>query len=287
MSKRNGYELSRAWFDFAFENSDKVTSNHTALFIWLCEINNRLGWMENFQITAGECMAGMSCKSYNTYKKCLDNLIEWGFVKLVRKSYNQYQCNVIALSNFDNSLYKALDKALMKHSTKQSESTIQSTDDIHKQQTINHKPQTITSEGEPPAYSDIDQSQMPASEKEKRKVAPKEKEPSDDGKRFTDWVIQKIHPVPVKMETIPKIAPMYDKFIRAGYKKDDIKSAVEFATSDIFWREQFLSPMKLDKVNKDKEKFIDIFIAKSKLQHSTKQQPKLDNSSIAHLKTYT
>jgi hypothetical protein len=129
--------------------------------------------------------------------------------------------------------------------------------------------------------------QMPSSEKEKRKVAPKEKEPSDDGKRFTDWVIQKIHPVPVKTETIPKIAPMYDKFIRAGYKKEDIKSAVEFATSDIFWREQFLSPMKLDKVNKDKEKFIDIFIAKSKLQYSTKPQPKLDNSSIAHLKTYT
>ena len=96
--------------------------------------------MENFQITAGECMAGMSCKSYNTYKKCLDNLIEWGFVKLVRKSYNQYQCNVIALSNFDNSLYKALDKALIKHCTKQSESTVQSTDDIHKQQTI--KPKT-------------------------------------------------------------------------------------------------------------------------------------------------
>lgn len=77
-------------------------------------------------------MAGMSCRSYNTYKKCFDNLIEFGFVKLVKKSINQYQCNVIALSKFDNAQYKALNKALMNHLTKQSESTVQSTDDIHK-----------------------------------------------------------------------------------------------------------------------------------------------------------
>lgn len=138
---KNGYELSRGWFNFAFENIDKVTANHTALYLWLCEINNRCGWVEKFQITRKECMDGMSCKSYNTYNKCLNDLIEWQFVILVKKSINQYQCNVIALSKIDKAQYKALDKALYKA---QGESTIQSTDTILKQQTI--KQQTINIE---------------------------------------------------------------------------------------------------------------------------------------------
>jgi hypothetical protein len=114
MSKGRGYELSSAWFSYAFENPHKVTSNHTALFLFLSEINNRLGWSDIFQITASECMNGMSCKSYNTYKKCLDNLIEWKFVEMVKKSVNQHQCNIIALSKYDKAQYKALDKAVTK-----------------------------------------------------------------------------------------------------------------------------------------------------------------------------
>lgn len=112
MNKGRGYEISRAWFNFAFENPDKVTSNHTALFLFLSEINNRMGWADCFQITASECMAGMSCKSYNTYKKCIDDLIKWEFVNLVKRSVNQYQCNVVALSKFDKASNKALDKAI-------------------------------------------------------------------------------------------------------------------------------------------------------------------------------
>ena len=128
----NGYELSRNWFDFAFENNSKVTANHGMLFFWLIEINNRLGWAKEFQITAKECMQGMGCHSHNTYKKCLDDLIEWDFIILKRKAVNQFQTNIIALSKNDKAQYKALDKALTKHGTKQSESTVQSTDSIHK-----------------------------------------------------------------------------------------------------------------------------------------------------------
>jgi len=135
----SGYELSRQWFDFQFENSSKVTPSHGMLYLFLCEINNRMGWCQEFQITAKECMQGMSCHSYNTYKKCLDDLIDFGFIKLVRKSSNQWQTNIIALSKNDKALYKALDKALIKHSTNQSESTIQSTGDILKPKTINLK----------------------------------------------------------------------------------------------------------------------------------------------------
>src|SRR5438046_1177818 len=137
MKKVNGYSFSRTWFDFAFENSDVVSSNHTALFMWLCEINNRLGWCPQFQITAGECMTGMSCRSYKTYKRTLDELIEWGFIKLIRQSKNQYQCNVIALVNFTKAhtkaQAKALTNALLNHLPKHFP---------HSKETSNLKPQT-------------------------------------------------------------------------------------------------------------------------------------------------
>ena len=141
----NGYELSRNWFDFAFENNSKITANHGILFFWLIEINNRLGWAKEFQITAKECMQGMGCHSYNTYKKCLDDLIKWEFIVLKRKAVNQFQTNIIALSNNNNPLYKAMDKALTKHGTKQSESTVQSTGDIHKP--ITYKPINYKNKG--------------------------------------------------------------------------------------------------------------------------------------------
>jgi hypothetical protein len=160
MKTNNGYSYSRAWFDYAFEHPEQVTASHGILYLWLVEINNRLGWVDIFQITASECMQGMGCKSYNTYKKCFDQLVEWGFVKVVKKAVNQHQCNIIALSKFDKASNKALDKALMKHLTKQSESTVQSNVesncDIHKQ--VNNKPQTINNKRgvfTPPSENDI------------------------------------------------------------------------------------------------------------------------------------
>ncbi|MEI5984432.1 MULTISPECIES: hypothetical protein [Sphingobacterium] len=97
MSELNSYKLSRDWFDFVHLNPDKVTGNHTALYMWLVELNNRLQWREKFNITTRECMDGMSAKSRNTYSKCLQELIDWGFVIMLVKSHNQHQCNVISL----------------------------------------------------------------------------------------------------------------------------------------------------------------------------------------------
>ena len=38
-----GYELSRDWFDFCFENPDKVKPTHAALYFFAIEHCNRLG----------------------------------------------------------------------------------------------------------------------------------------------------------------------------------------------------------------------------------------------------
>jgi hypothetical protein len=135
----NGYELSRNWFDWCFENPEKINPNHSALYFFCIEHCNRLGWKEKFGLPTTMAKEAIGIRSYNTYIKTLNQLVEFGFIKMVDKSKNQYSSNIIALSENNKALNKALDKALIKHKTKQRESTQQSIDSIDKQLTINNK----------------------------------------------------------------------------------------------------------------------------------------------------
>lgn len=146
LKELTGYDLSRAWFDFCFENPDKICPNHTALYFFAIEHCNRLGWKKKFGLPTTMAMEAIGIKSYNTYKKTISELIDFGFIQMIETSKNQYSSNIIALSNFNKAPNKALDKALTKHLTKQSESTVQSTGEsissINKPITINNKPLT-------------------------------------------------------------------------------------------------------------------------------------------------
>lgn len=133
----NSYELSRSWFDFCFENPEKIKPNHTSMYFFAIEHCNRLGWKEKFGFPSTMVMEAIGIKSYNTYINTLNDLIDFGFIKLIEKSKNQYSSNIIALSKFNKANDKALDKAFIKHGSKQSESTDQSIDSIIKQ--INNK----------------------------------------------------------------------------------------------------------------------------------------------------
>ncbi|MCF0074014.1 hypothetical protein LZD49_26265 [Dyadobacter sp. CY261] len=115
----NSYEFTRAWFDFAFENTDVVSGNHTGVYLWNVELNNRLGWVKKFASPASQAMMANGIKSYNTYKKIFSDLVQWGFIEVVQESKNQHSACIIALSNFDKALDNALDKALTTHLTKQ------------------------------------------------------------------------------------------------------------------------------------------------------------------------
>jgi hypothetical protein len=137
--KLTGYHYQKAWFDFAFENPDVVSPSHTAMYLWFVELNNRMGWAEKFASPASQTMAAIGLKSYNTYKKVMNELIGFGFIKVVTASSNQYTACIIALSNIDKAQYKALDKAVTKHCTKQGESTVQSIDSVIKGETVNNE----------------------------------------------------------------------------------------------------------------------------------------------------
>lgn len=132
----NSYDLSRTWFNFCFENPEKIKPNHSAVYFFAIEHCNRLGWKEKFGFPTTMVMEAIGIKSYNTYINTLHDLVNWKFIKMIEVSKNQYSANVIALLKFNKALDKALDKALIKHSTKQGESTVQSIDSIDKQETI-------------------------------------------------------------------------------------------------------------------------------------------------------
>jgi len=128
----NGYELSRNFIDFSFENPSKVKPNHYALFFFAIEHCNRLGWKKEYGLPTTMTMEAIGIKSYNTYIRTFNELIDFGFFKLIERSKNQYSSNIIELSKFNKALDKALDKAFIKHDTKQSESTEKSIVSINK-----------------------------------------------------------------------------------------------------------------------------------------------------------
>lgn len=133
----NGYNISRSWFNFCFDNPEKIKPIHTAIYLFAMEHCNRLGWKEKFGFPSQMAMEAIGVKSWHVYIKAFNQLIEWGFFILIERSKNQYSSNIIALSYFNKAPNKALDKALTKHSSKQVQSTQQSIDSIIKQ--INNK----------------------------------------------------------------------------------------------------------------------------------------------------
>ena len=133
----NGYDLSRKWFDWSFENPERINPNHTALYFFIIEHCNRLGWKEKFGLPTTMAKEAIGIRSYNTYINTLNDLVDFGFINLIEKSKNQYSSNIVALSNFDKAPDKALDKAMIKHGTKQRESN----SSINKQET--NKQETI------------------------------------------------------------------------------------------------------------------------------------------------
>jgi hypothetical protein len=121
------YALTRNFFDWSFENPEKINTNHVALYYFILEHSNRLGWKEKFGLPTGMAMEAIGIKNYKTYGKTFSELVEFGFVKLIEKSKNQYSSNVIALVKNTKAHTKALTKASLKHIPKHCSSTANST----------------------------------------------------------------------------------------------------------------------------------------------------------------
>jgi hypothetical protein len=117
----NGYNLSRWWFNFAFDKKEAKVQ-HTAIFMWCIELNNRLGWKSEFGIPTQDTMEGLSIGNKATYINALRDLHDWGFIEIIKESKNQYQACVIKICSEKccNENATPLDSALIQHSTQHS-----------------------------------------------------------------------------------------------------------------------------------------------------------------------
>ena len=133
------FKLNRYFWDYAFNNPEKIKPNHCAIYYFALEHCNRLGWKQKFGFPTSMVLEATGIKSYSVYKKTFDDLVDFGLFEVIEYSKNQYSSNIIALKENYKALDKALDKAFIKHGTKQVKSTQQSNDSIDKQLTINNK----------------------------------------------------------------------------------------------------------------------------------------------------
>lgn len=153
------FELSRQYWDFAYDNPELVTATHAALYFYAIEVCNRLGWKDKFGLPSENSMSALGIKNHHTYNRYFNDLVKWGFFKLIEKSKNQHSANIIAMPKNNTPLgiapSKALDRTIISHDKNchctphgTYHGTPHSTCHIDKPLTSNHKPQTITDSNE-------------------------------------------------------------------------------------------------------------------------------------------
>jgi UDP-N-acetyl-D-mannosaminuronate dehydrogenase len=140
MENINGYSLIREWYNFKFENPSKCKSVHSDFYCYIIDLWNRLGQKKEFGLPTSVTMECLGIGSYNTYKNTLNDLVNFGFIKIVSDAKNQHQSKVIAISKNDKASDKALDKANIKAIDK---AGIKATDTIIEQVNKGTKKQII------------------------------------------------------------------------------------------------------------------------------------------------
>lgn len=120
--KVNLFNIVRNYFNWCFENPDKIKPAHTAIYFYALDMNNRFGWKEKFSFPSLQAMEATSIKSKNTFYKAFNELAEFGFIKIIATSKNQNTANIISISaviEFESAQYtvntSALDLANIQH----------------------------------------------------------------------------------------------------------------------------------------------------------------------------
>lgn len=116
------YELSRRFWDFAFENPEKISPSHIAIYFFAMEHCNRLGNKDKFGLPTEMTKDAIGIRKSSTYIQYFNDLCDWGFFNLIEKSKNQYSANIISLISAIPKTGKALDKAIIRYGVKQTES---------------------------------------------------------------------------------------------------------------------------------------------------------------------
>ena len=69
------YKLSRNFWDWSFENPEKIKAIHPAIYFFAIEHCNRLGWKEKFGLPSQMVMEAIGVKNWRTYSAGLSDLV--------------------------------------------------------------------------------------------------------------------------------------------------------------------------------------------------------------------
>lgn len=120
-SQLTGYELSRDWFDFCFDNPELISTTHSALYFFILEHRSRMGQKDKFGFPRRMAMDALAIKSQKTYSQAFEDLASWGFIKVLQESKNQWSANIIQVVKSRQKGTGALKKASNKHAQKHTE----------------------------------------------------------------------------------------------------------------------------------------------------------------------
>jgi hypothetical protein len=134
----DGYTLTKNWFDFSFHTKE-CKYIHTAIYLWIVELNNRLQWKKEFGLPTNDTCEGLGIGNKMTYLKALNEIEAWGFIKILAHSKNQYQANIIQLCHSKKAIAPYI--ALQQHHIQHRDSNIDSTATIVKQRNKETKKQ--------------------------------------------------------------------------------------------------------------------------------------------------
>jgi hypothetical protein len=126
--KNDGYKLTRAWFDFAYEKKE-AKAIHTALYLWIVEVNNKCAWKDEFGLPTSHAMEVLSIANKKTYYDTLKDLQTFGFVTIVQESQNQFTACIVSLKKENGEVKNrsALSSAMFQQPIEQCSSTINGT----------------------------------------------------------------------------------------------------------------------------------------------------------------
>lgn len=120
------YDLSRRFWNWAFENPELMSPSLASIYFFAIEHCNRLGGKKKFGFPSQMTMDAVGISKHQTYIKYFNQLVEHGFIEIVQKSKNQYSANIISIPSAMPEKDKALDKAFIKHKAKQTPNQWQS-----------------------------------------------------------------------------------------------------------------------------------------------------------------
>ena len=114
--KKDGYKLTRAWFDFAYEKKE-AKAIHTALYLWIVEVNNKCAWKDEFGLPTSHAMEVLSIANKKTYYDTLKDLQTFGFITIVQESQNQFTACIVSLKKENGEVKNrsALSSAMFQH----------------------------------------------------------------------------------------------------------------------------------------------------------------------------